>query len=127
MFLRRGEDSMNRHLMLTIGGLVVAVTGLAIATAAMNQGSVFDARDQPVNEDQGPQKLQLEGWSEEQVRQKLQWQGWSNVRIEPQDGYFLATASKDGQTSRIAVDARTGRLRDADAESDDDDDDDDDD
>jgi hypothetical protein len=122
----RGENSMNRYLIWAIGGgLLAGATGLAIATAEMSKGPLVIAGGRLVNVDQRRQESQSQGWSEDQVRQKLQWQGWSNIRIEREGGSFLATASKDGQISRIAVDSQTGRLRDADAEDDDDDDDDD--
>ena len=118
---------MKRYPKLAIGGgLLAGVTGVALATAEMTKGRFLIAGDQPASADQWRQEAQSQGWSEEQVRQKLQWQGWSNIRIEREGGYFLATASKDGQIGRIAVDPHTGRLRDADAEDDDDDDDDDD-
>jgi hypothetical protein len=75
--------------------------------AEANRGPIFIARDRPVNEDQ--------------VRQKLQSEGWSNVQITRDGRYLEATGSKDGQTSKMEVDSRNGRLR---ASGDDDDDDD---
>jgi len=57
--------------------------------------------------------------SEDQVRQKLQSDGWSNVRIVRDGWYFEAMVSKDGQTAKVAVNSRTGRLR---ADDDDDED-----
>jgi hypothetical protein len=69
------------------------------------QGPVFIAGDQPVTEDQ--------------VRQKLQSDGWSNVQIVRDGQYFEAIGSKDGQTTKVAVDTQTGRLRAADEDDDD--------
>ncbi len=98
---------MNRKLMWTIGvgGLLVAVTGLAIVMAEPTKGPVFIAGDQPVTEDQ--------------VRQKLQTEGWSNIQIARDGRYIEAMASKDGQNSKIEVDSQTGRLRAADDDDDD--------
>ena len=98
---------MRRMILLTTaGGFMVAATGLAIVMAAPNQGPAFIAGDQPVTEDQ--------------VRQKLQSEGWSNVQIVREGRYIEATALKDGQSSKIAVDSQTGRLRGADDDDDDD-------
>jgi hypothetical protein len=45
-------------------------------------------------------------------------EGWTNVQIAQEGRVFQVIGTKDGQTSRIAVDAQTGRL----ANDDDDDD-----
>jgi hypothetical protein len=80
---------------------------LALRLSRPNQakGPVFIAGDQPVSEDQ--------------VRQKLQSDGWSNVQIVRDGRYFEAMGSKNGQTTKVAVDAQTGRLRTTDDEDDD--------
>jgi hypothetical protein len=96
---------MNRRLVVALigGTALVAATGVLIATA-QPRGAVFIAGDQPVTEDQ--------------VREKLQSQGFSNVQIVRQGRFIEAMGSKDGQTGKVLVDARTGRL----ADDDDDDD-----
>ena len=97
---------MNRLVMWTIGGgLLIAATGLVIVMAEPVRGPVFIAGDQPVTEDQ--------------VRQKLQSEGWSNIQMVRDGRYFEAIGSKDGQSSKIAVDSQTGRLRAADDDDDD--------
>jgi hypothetical protein len=90
---------MNRRLIFwVIGGvLLVGAAGVLIATAERNRAAVFIAGDQPVTEDQ--------------VRQKLQSEGYSNVQVVRQGRYFEATGSKEGTTSRVAVDSQTGRIR----------------
>jgi hypothetical protein len=45
--------------------------------------------------------------------------GWSNVQIVCDGKYLEAIGSKNGQTTKVVVDAQTGRLR---ATDDDDDD-----
>jgi hypothetical protein len=99
---------MNRKLAWTVGagGLLAAATGLAIVMAEPTKGPVFIPGDHPVTEDQ--------------VRQKLQSDGWTNIQMVRDGRYFEAIASKDGRTTKIAVDSRTGRLRAADDEDDDD-------
>jgi hypothetical protein len=102
---------MNRRQMWAIGatGIVVIVgVGVAYVMAEANRGPVFIAGDKPV--------------TEEQVRQKLQSDGWSNIQIARDGRYLEATGSKDGQTSKMEVDSRTGRLRAGDDDDDDDDD-----
>ena len=97
---------MNRKLIWAATGLVLAgIVGVAVVTAGPSQGPAFIAGDQPVTEDQ--------------VRQKLQADGWSNVQILRDGQYIEAVGSKDGQTSKVVVNAQNGRLR----ASDDDDDD----
>jgi hypothetical protein len=97
---------MDRRWILAGGGLLLlGIAGVAVVTAEPSKGPVFIAGDQPVTEDQ--------------VRQKLQSDGWSNVQIVRDGRYFEAMGSKDGQTTNIAVDEQTGRLRTADNDDDD--------
>jgi hypothetical protein len=100
---------MNRVVLWSVAGgvLFAAATGLVIATAEQPRGPIFIAGDQPITEDQ--------------VRQKLTADGWTNVLVVRQGRYYEAMALKDGQTEKITIDSRTGRLR---ANRDDDDDDD---
>jgi hypothetical protein len=99
---------MRRMILWTAAGaFVVAATGLAIVMAEPNQGAAFIPGNQPVTEGQ--------------VREKLQSEGWSKVQIVQEGRYIEATASKDGQTNKIAVDSQTGRLRAADDDDGDDD------
>jgi hypothetical protein len=89
---------MDRRWILGGGGLLLlGIAGIAVVTAEPSKGPVFIAGDQPVSEDQ--------------VRQKLQSDGWSNVQIVRDGRYFEAMGSKNGQISKVAVDAQTGRLR----------------
>ncbi len=98
---------MNRNWIWAGGGLLLlGMAGVAMVTAESSKGPVLIAGDQPVSEDQ--------------VRQKLQSDGWSNVQIVREGRYLEAIGSKNGQTSKVAVDAQTGRLR---AATDDDEDD----
>lgn len=95
-----------RVLAVLIGGSVlVATTGVLIATAEQRSGPVFIPGDQPVTEDI--------------VRQKLQSEGYTDIQIVRQGRFFEAMGSKEGTTGKIRVDALTGRL----ANDDDDDDD----
>lgn len=97
---------MNRKWIFAASGvLLLAITGAAMLTAEPSRGPVFIAGDQPVTEDQ--------------VRQKLQSGGWSNVQIVRDGRYFEAIGAKAGQTTKVVVDARTGRLRAADDDDDD--------
>jgi hypothetical protein len=97
---------MDRRWILAGGGLLLlGLAGVAMVTAEPSKGPVFIAGDQPVTEDQ--------------VRQKLQSDGWSNVQIVRDGRIFEAMGSKDGRTSKVAVDAQTGRLRAADDDDDD--------
>jgi hypothetical protein len=108
-----GGKIMDRSRVLTVGGaLLIGAIGLPILLPQLNKGEVFIAGDQPVNS--------------EPVRQKLQLAGWSNIQIARKGAYIEAIASKDGQESKIWVDARTGRLRVFDDDDDGNDDDDDD-
>src|SRR6516164_11855959 len=92
------RTAMDRRWLLAGGGLLLlGITGVAMVTAEPSKGPIFIAGDQPVTEDQ--------------VRQKLQSDGWSNVQIVRDGRYFEAMGSKDGQTSKAAVDAQTGRLK----------------
>ena len=98
---------MNRAVVWSVTGgvLLAAVTGLVIATTEEARGPAFIAGDQPVTEDQ--------------IKQKLTADGWTNVQIIRQGRYYEAMASKNGQTEKIAVDSRTGRLRGSDDDDDD--------
>ena len=97
---------MDRRWMLAGGGLLLlGIAGIAAVTAEPSKEPVFIAGDQPVTEDQ--------------VRQKLQSDGWSNVQIVRDGRYFEAIGSKNGQTTKVAVDALTGRLRAADDDDED--------
>lgn len=97
---------MNRKWILAGGGLLLlGIAGVAIVTAEPSRGPILIAGDQPVTEDQ--------------VRQKLQSDGWSNVQVVRDGRYLEAIGSKNGQTSKVAVDAQTGRLRAADDDDED--------
>jgi len=98
---------MKRLIACVIGGALLAGSvGLMIANAQQAPGPAFIAGDRPV--------------TAEQVLEKLQTAGWSNVVISRNGRYIEATGSMNGETSKMAVDSQTGRLR---ADSDDDDDD----
>jgi hypothetical protein len=97
---------MDRRWILAGGGLLLlGIAGVAVVTAEPSKGPAFIAGDQPVSEDQ--------------VRQKLQSDGWSNVQIVRDGKFFEAIGSRNGQTTKVAVDAQTGRLRAADDDDDD--------
>ena len=97
---------MDPRLIFSGGGLLLlGIVGIAVVMAEPNKGPVFIAGDQPVSEDQ--------------VRQKLQSDGWSNVQIVRDGRYFEAMGSKNGEITKLAVDAQTGRLRAADNDDDD--------
>jgi len=97
---------MQRKLIWVAAGLVLAdVSGVVLVTAGASQGPAFIAGDRPVTEDQ--------------VRQRLQSDGWSIVQIVREGQYMEAIGSKDGQVTKVVVNALNGRLR----ASDDDDDD----
>jgi len=97
---------MNRLIACVIGSVLLAGSvGLMIAQAQA-PGPAFIAGDRPV--------------TAEQVLEKLQTAGWSNVVISRNGRYIEATGSMNGETSKMAVDSQTGRLR---ADNDDDDDD----
>jgi hypothetical protein len=101
------ESDMNRLIASVIGGVLLAGSvGLTIANAQQAPGPAFIAGDRPV--------------TAEQVREKLQTDGWSNVAISRNGRYIEVTGSMNGETSKMAVDSQTGRLR---ADNDDDDDD----
>src|SRR5215471_9548616 len=103
---RRSRD-MNRLIASVIGvALLAASTGLMIANAQQAQPPALIAGDRPV--------------TAEQVLEKLQTDGWSNVVISRNGKYIEVTGSMNGETSKMAVDSQTGRLR---ADNDDDDDD----
>jgi hypothetical protein len=98
---------MNRLIASVIGvALLAASTGLMIANAQQAQPPALIAGDRPV--------------TAEQVLEKLQTDGWSNVVISRNGKYIEVTGSMNGETSKMAVDSQTGRLR---ADNDDDDDD----
>jgi hypothetical protein len=95
---------MKRIVVSAIGfGLLLGATGLVVATEG-REGAPFLPGGGPV--------------TEEQIRQKLQSDGWSDVTIVRDGQYFQAVAAKNGQTTRIVVDAQTGRLRAADDDDD---------
>jgi hypothetical protein len=101
------ERDMNRLIASVIGvALLAASTGLMIANAQQAQPPALIAGDRPV--------------TAEQVLEKLQTDGWSNVVISRNGKYIEVTGSMNGETSKMAVDSQTGRLR---ADNDDDDDD----
>ena len=98
---------MKRPIASVIGvALLVGSAGLMIANAQQAPGPAFIAGDRPV--------------TAEQVLEKLQTDGWSNVAISRNGRYIEVTGSMNGETSKMAVDSQTGRLR---ADNDDDDDD----
>src|SRR5262249_34739534 len=105
------EGERHKPLIACVIGvaLLVGSAGLTIANAQQAQAPAFIAGDRPV--------------TAEQVLQKLQTDGWSNVVISRNGRYIEVTGSMNGETSKMAVDSQTGRLR---ADNDDDDDDDDD-
>jgi hypothetical protein len=78
-----------------------------VKVIAEARGPVFIAGDQPVTEDQ--------------VRSKLRSDGWTDVQTIYQGRYIQATGMRSGQTLKIVVDARNGRLRNSDDDDDDDD------
>ncbi|TAI67721.1 hypothetical protein [Bradyrhizobium sp. Leo170] len=97
---------MTRKFIWAAAGLMLAgIAGIAMVTAEPRQGPAFIAGDQPVTEDQ--------------MRQKLQSDGWSNVQIVRDGRYLEAVGSKQGQISKIVVDAQNGRLRVIDDDDDD--------
>ncbi len=98
---------MNRVLVWTIGVVAAAaITGFVVVMAEPRTGPVFIAGDKPV--------------TEQQIRQKLEAEGWTNIQVSREGRYFEAVASKDGRSSKVDVDAQTGRLRPADDDDDDD-------
>jgi hypothetical protein len=99
---------INRAIVWAVGGgvlLVAWATLLIMLPEHKNSAFDFIAGNRPVNEDQ--------------VHQKLVSDGWTDVRIVLRGRFFVATASKDGESSTFYVDSLTGRLR---GEDDDDDD-----
>jgi len=96
---------MDRWWILAAGGLLLlGIAGVAVVTAEPSKGPVFIAGDQPV--------------SDNQVLQKLQSDGWSNVQMVREGKYLEAIGSKNGQTTKVVVDAQKdisrhckGRLR----------------
>ena len=99
---------MKRLIAWMIGvALLAGNVGLMTANAQQAPGTAFIAGDRPV--------------TAEQVQEKLQTDGWSNVVISRNGRYIEVTGSMNGETSKMAVDSQTGRLR---ADNDDDDDDD---
>jgi type II secretory pathway component PulK len=101
------ERDMKRLIACVIGVVLLAGSvGLMSANAQQAQAPAFIAGDRPV--------------TAEQVLEKLQTDGWSNVAIFRNGRYIEVTGSMNGETSKMAVDSQTGRLR---ADNDDDDDD----
>jgi hypothetical protein len=101
------ERDMKRLIACVIGvALLAGSVGLMSANAQQAQAPAFIAGDRPV--------------TAEQVLEKLQTDGWSNVAIFRNGRYIEVTGSMNGETSKMAVDSQTGRLR---ADNDDDDDD----
>ena len=96
---------MNRLIIWVLGGVLLAA-GFMIANAQQTSAPALIAGDHPV--------------TAEQVREKLQSDGWSNVVVLRNGRYIEATGSMNGETSKMAIDSQTGRLR---ADNDDDDDD----
>ena len=98
---------MKRLIACVIGvALLAGSVGLTIANA--QQAPAFIAGDRPV--------------TAEQVLDKLQTDGWSNVVISRNGRYIEVTGSMNGETSKMAVDSQTGRLRANNYDDDDDDD-----
>src|SRR6516162_5494143 len=94
---RRSRD-MKRLIASVISvALLVGGVGLMIANAQQAAGLAFIAGDRPV--------------TAEQVLEKLQTDGWSNVVISRNGRYIEVTGSMNGETSKMAVDSQTGRLR----------------
>ncbi len=97
---------MNQKLIWAATGLMLmGITGIVMVTAEPSQSPALIAGDQPVTEDQ--------------VRQKLQSDGWSNVQIVREGRYIEAIGAKNGQTSKVVVNAQNGRLRGGDDDDDD--------
>ena len=84
-------------MVVGVGLLVMAIGGLLLLTGPPSEGPAFIAGNQPV--------------TEAQVRQKLQSDGWSNVQIVRRGKYFEAMGTKSDQSSKVVIDAQTGRLR----------------
>ena len=74
----------------------LGASGIWIATAQQTAGSPFVKSDGPVTEDQ--------------VREEMLTEGYSNPQIMREGRYFEVTGAKDGQTQRLVVDSKTGRL-----------------
>lgn len=83
--------------LLIIGMVVVAAAALVLVAAQLDNRRVFIAGDQPVDN--------------EQVRQKLLADGWSNIQVSRKGRFIVAIASRNGQESKIEVEALTGRIR----------------
>lgn len=88
-----------------LGGATILAAAGAMMAVAETPGPVFIAGDKPV--------------TEEQVRAKLQADGYGDIRVAREGAYYEVSGAKDGKTSKLRVDSRTGRIA-----SDDDDDDD---
>ena len=100
---------MKRLIACVIGvALLAGSVGPMIANAQQAQAPALIAGDRPV--------------TAEQVLEKLQTDGWSNVVISRNGRYIEATGSMNGETSKMAVDSQTGRLRANNYDDDDDDD-----
>ena len=83
--------------LLIIGMVLVGAAVLVFAAAQLDSRRVFIAGDQPVDN--------------EQVRQKLASDGWSNIQVSRKGRFIVAIASRNGQESKIEVEALTGRVR----------------
>ena len=86
--------------------LLAVVAGYMIANAQQTQETVLITGDRPV--------------TAEQVWEKLQADGWSDVVLARNGRYIRVTATRNGQTETMTVDAQTGRLRAGDDDDDDD-------
>ena len=79
--------------------LALSLSGLLISGAAMAQGTSSGATGQSGT------------MSDSQIRQKLESQGYSNVKITDHDkNHVDVTASKNGQSQKLAVNPRTGQA-----------------
>lgn len=88
---------MNRIVVWTIAGVLVAGTAAAIAVNAEHRGgAVLIPGNNPVTEDQ--------------VRTQLQADGWSDMRIRRDGRLFDVIAVKGNQPRTMTVDSQTGRL-----------------
>jgi hypothetical protein len=79
-----------------IGAILGGSVAVVMAVAEDGEGPVFIASNGPV--------------TEAKVLEKLALQGWTNIQIVNEGRYFEAMGIKNGNTSKIAVDAITGRL-----------------
>lgn len=82
---------------VTAAAVLVAIVTVIDLAKEREDGAVFIAGNGPITEDQ--------------VRQKMVTDGWTNVLITREGRYFQVMGSKDQQTTHLAVDSQTGRLR----------------